>query len=480
MKDSGSDHHQSNNSNNNSHSHSHNNRKTKFGSSLTNSSDSLLICQSPAKRIRLSSPTHHHRGVKRRFSDQITHQSQPIYQSQDSKRFRSIQSHDSDLDQSSNPSIRPIRPNNLKFGSVRRHRRLVERRSSDLNLFINRSDNHLTNYDYQLNRADRLRQSGNNAFSVNQYHAAIQLYTQAMSHYPPQNLPGFPFHPGYSTSLSNRAAAHMALGDYLSASSDVRTSLETAYIPPVITPELSRLLIKRLFRLVRCHLALLDPHSAIQYLQHASDPISPVYLNRSTSSKQVDVHDHQLYQEMDLLIERSDYILNIQTALHLAQSKGNWNQALDLINQLEIKTLRWAFISMKNSDRSLPGLWSFWKAEAFARLGKPIEAYEAVCHTKHLLPLREKRLAQALIALSTGSPIEANGYLELILDVDPEDQPIYELFTRISTITLGLSRIEDYVSEDFCYDVLRDCEELSKDLSSEKIFKALNVYVHVI
>ncbi|KAI8451427.1 hypothetical protein BY996DRAFT_6494088 [Phakopsora pachyrhizi] len=47
----------------------------------------------------------------------------------------------------------------------------------------------------------------------------------------------------------------MVLGD---------STTPTSYIPPLMTLELSRVLINRLFRLVRCHLALLNPHSAIQ------------------------------------------------------------------------------------------------------------------------------------------------------------------------------------------------------------------------
>ncbi|CAH7673075.1 hypothetical protein PPACK8108_LOCUS7934 [Phakopsora pachyrhizi] len=83
----------------------------------------------------------------------------------------------------------------------------------------------------------------------------------------------------------------MVLGD---------STTPTSYIPPLMTLELSRT------------------------GQMPSGPTQSSFSNPThTHPESPGGHDHQLYQEMDLLIERSEFILNIQTALDQAWSKCN-------------------------------------------------------------------------------------------------------------------------------------------------------------
>ncbi|KAI8446627.1 hypothetical protein BY996DRAFT_6589981 [Phakopsora pachyrhizi] len=95
----------------------------------------------------------------------------------------------------------------------------------------------------------------------------------------------------------------MVLGD---------STTPTSYIPPLMTLELSR----------TGQMPSGPTQSSFSNPTH-THPESPVHLHCSASSKQEGGHDHQLYQEMDLLIERSEFILNIQTALDQAWSKCN-------------------------------------------------------------------------------------------------------------------------------------------------------------
>ncbi|MBW0570751.1 hypothetical protein O181_110466 [Austropuccinia psidii MF-1] len=263
---------------------------------------------------------------------------------------------------------------------------------------------------------------------------AIELYSKALSFYPIHPFPNQSHHPQYSTTLANRAASHMALGDFKIAISDLENSLKSIWIPPLLTSELKNTLIKRLFRLIRCHLSLFDHQAALSSLQHLFSPNSPIFIPS----------DHPSFNQASLLLSKSNFLLESHQKLSQAQIIQDWNLILDIIQKLQLETLNWSLNS--KPILKLPGLWSFWKAEALCHLGKPLEAQETIASTKSTFPTRERSLIDAWISFAKGDLSHTTKILDSILLVEPNDIILHQKSLFIKQLIQNMNQILNHSS----------------------------------
>lgn len=186
---------------------------------------------------------------------------------------------------------------------------------------------------------------------------AIDCYTAAAEVYPRQPLPHGAAHPGSITALANRASAHMALNHYRSAAQDLRQSMQSTILPPLLPESFRTTLAKRIFRLVKCYLALLQPKEAAETIEHVYKSGAPVFIN----------HVHPLWQEMSTLYLRIYKLQQAVDAFESARKERDWACVLTAIATIEKMSNAWAYHTIKTEK--LPGPWTCWKAEAQAWLG---------------------------------------------------------------------------------------------------------------
>ncbi|POV94509.1 hypothetical protein PSHT_16165, partial [Puccinia striiformis] len=192
-------------------------------------------------------------------------------------------------------------------------------------------------YAAQAGIAGRHREDGNSHYHKREYQFAILCYTRAIDCDASQKYPYLYHsyfeefrHPVYSASLANRASAHMARGHYQLASKDLEEAISR--FDPVMTKKNRSTLITRVFRLVRCYLALLDGPRARSALSK---------LGAQFSSDEPDSSEHKTL--CSRLMEREII---------------GWGPKFNLA--------------------LLPGLWTCWKVESLAHLGKTVEAEEVL------------------------------------------------------------------------------------------------------
>lgn len=154
----------------------------------------------------------------------------------------------------------------------------------------------------------------------------------------------------------------MALGQYHTASIDLQASIKAIHLPPLIPQDTRAMLIKRVFRLVRCYLAVLDAPNASQTLNTLSSDYLDVQKILPGDSN---------YNDFLILSSRIKFLLELKDKMDLARSVQNWQSALRLIATFEREILTWG---LKFNLSHLPGSWTLCKAEMLARTGKPVEA----------------------------------------------------------------------------------------------------------
>ncbi|KAA1083055.1 hypothetical protein PGT21_024157 [Puccinia graminis f. sp. tritici] len=221
-------------------------------------------------------------------------------------------------------------------------------------------------YKAQAGIANRHRKDGNNHYHKKEYQNAINCYTRAIKCDASQEYPYSVHqymrrfrHPVYSASLANRASAYMALGEYQRSSEDLREAIDR--FDPSLTESNRATLIKRVFRLVRCHLALLDGLRGLDALRKFDFQFHP--------------HDPDI-SEYQRLLSRTELLVNIKKSIDNSRSTNQyWQTTLNLIQSLDKKIEPWGF---KFNYACLPGSWTYWKVEALAHLGKTVEAEEVL------------------------------------------------------------------------------------------------------
>ncbi|KAI9626850.1 hypothetical protein KEM48_010138 [Puccinia striiformis f. sp. tritici PST-130] len=166
-------------------------------------------------------------------------------------------------------------------------------------------------------------------------------------------------HPVYSASLANRASAHMAEGQYQLASEDLEEAISR--FDPVMTKKNRSTLITRVFRLVRCYLALLDGRRARCALRKLGVQFSP---------------DEPDSSEYKTLCSRIKLLIAAEKSIeHSRSTDQNWQMAFQLIQSMEKEIMSWG---PKFDLALLPGSWTCWKIESLAHLGKTVEAEEVL------------------------------------------------------------------------------------------------------
>lgn len=329
-----------------------------------------------------------------------------------------------------------------------------------------------TEYAILVAEAERLRLEGNAAYKNSDYQAAIALYTQALLRYPSQSIPNQTFHPGYATSLANRASAHMARFDYPLAVQDLRSSLEAVEIPPLITSNIRNDLLKRLLRLIRCHLALLDHQSASHIFHIIHDPHSPIFIDPSSLSDQSSHHHIQLSN----LSARLKSIQDSIEKLEADKAHHRWHRVLLTIQELEDRIPSWGF---KLQPRHLPESWTLLKAEALVRSGH-IPAAEQVLNNIPPFdsPSLEYQVVKAWISFGQGNLHEANKITLGILNRYPDDLTLRSLSQYIQGFLEPLLAIER-TSDSHHFKTIESCEELLTRLT-EPITTNLRIIVSTI
>jgi hypothetical protein len=157
----------------------------------------------------------------------------------------------------------------------------------------------------------------------------------------------------------------MATGQYNFALNDLQGSMIETDLTPLLTEESRLNLIKRAFRLVRCHLALLDGPGASTSLDRIRSPQSLSLIPPGDPK----------YEELETLSFRTKFLVEQQQRLNDLRLNDLWHPALQVIGCVEKEIMTWGF---KFDLTSLPGSWTIWKAEMLARVGKPVEAQKTI------------------------------------------------------------------------------------------------------
>ncbi|KAG0144279.1 hypothetical protein CROQUDRAFT_47576 [Cronartium quercuum f. sp. fusiforme G11] len=292
-----------------------------------------------------------------------------------------------------------------------------------------------TEYAEQVSLADELREAGNTAYQEKKYQDAIELYTVASQAYPLQPLPDRPAHPGFTTSLANRASAHMALNDHRAAADDLRQSMKSTILPPFLPDSLRTTLARRILRLAKCYLALLEPQPAADALEHVSKPSAPVFL----------AHTNPLWQEMSIAFLRTNKLATAVKVVELERDQKRWKETSEAIEAVENLAKTWAY-----RHPSLPGRWLCWKAEAQVWLGEPTAAEETLSlYTQSTLPdeeLEHEHLrVQGLVHMAQAKFDSAITFFSEAITGN-EDPPLRKMLDRAQVLKEQWQRIERLVA----------------------------------
>ncbi|KNE88488.1 hypothetical protein PSTG_18108 [Puccinia striiformis f. sp. tritici PST-78] len=151
----------------------------------------------------------------------------------------------------------------------------------------------------------------------------------------------------------------MAEGQYQLASEDLEEAISR--FDPVMTKKNRSTLITRVFRLVRCYLALLDGRRARCALRKLGVQFSP---------------DEPDSSEYKTLCSRIKLLIAAEKSIeHSRSTDQNWQMAFQLIQSMEKEIMSWG---PKFDLALLPGSWTCWKIESLAHLGKTVEAEEVL------------------------------------------------------------------------------------------------------
>ncbi|EFP87555.2 uncharacterized protein PGTG_13926 [Puccinia graminis f. sp. tritici CRL 75-36-700-3] len=304
-----------------------------------------------------------------------------------------------------------------------------------------------TPYAIQVERADKLRQEGNVQYEKKNYPHALYLYTQAINSYPIALFPNQSRPAGYSTSLANRASAYMATGQYSFALNDLQESMEETDLTPLLTEESRSNFIKRVFRLVRCHLALLDGPGASTSLDKIRKPQSLNPIPQSDPK----------HEELQALSFRTKFLVEQQQRLNDLRLNDMWQPALQVMGCVEKEIMTWGF---KFDLTSLPGSWTIWKAEMLARVGKPLEAQKTILFFNRAPTMRwECTFIYALVALGKADLKLAQTRLSDILLCQPNYEPASDMLEFLNQLMISMDRIERTASSGSHHLAVAQCEE---------------------
>ncbi|PLW49542.1 hypothetical protein PCANC_09014 [Puccinia coronata f. sp. avenae] len=324
-----------------------------------------------------------------------------------------------------------------------------------------------TEYAVKVEWANKRREEGNVHYQNKQYHLAIVCYTEAINAYPAEPFPGQPRHPGYSASFANIASAFMALGGYETAAANLEASIKAIHLPPLLPQDTRATLIKRVFRLVRCYVALLDGPKAARAL---------AILTRNGLDIQIPPGDAN-YAEWATLFKRANFLDELKMEMDLARSTQRWRAALDCVWKLQREILAWGF---KLSSAGLPGLWSLWEAEICSRTGKPVEADRIL---SSFLPSAatkcEYMFNEGLVALARADLLRAGSKFTQVLTVYPTYEPALRMQGLVASSTSSMDAIDACISRKARVEAIAACDKFLSELK-DLILATLRIRVETI
>ncbi|KAI7937432.1 hypothetical protein MJO29_014747 [Puccinia striiformis f. sp. tritici] len=323
-----------------------------------------------------------------------------------------------------------------------------------------------TKYATQVEQAEKHRKVGTTYYTRQEYQQALLSYTQAISLYPPPLFPNQPRHSGHLCTLANRASTCMALGQYEHASKDLEESLAPIDLLPATDDERANLY-KRIFRLIRCHLALLNITKAEETCKIITDPNSSVKILSNDSQ----------FGQFHSLMSKTHFLVGIQQEIDSARDQKRWRVVLTTIGILEREIVGWGF---KFDINTLPGPWTIWKAETMARLGQPVEAGKVLhAYTMPLSMKCECAVAYALVALAKGDLGIAHKRFSEILRTQPNYEPASRWLAFLKPLISVMEKIERTASQNNHLGAINQCDAFLVNLK-DSLLTTLRIKVETV